>query len=334
MIDFSADDVWSLSDKEFLGLLDSSGFLAKSRRITFYNPSFAYHKHSSNCVSHAKFPTISVTGTACALHCKHCEGEVLKTMRLAETPEQLFKLAERLKREGAVGCLVSGGCLPNGSVPLERFVPALGRMKNELGFTVVVHTGIVSFSTAKALKQAGVDAALIDVIGSDDTLKRVFNLTITHDYYEHSLHALQKAELSFVPHIIVGLQNGKFEGELQALKMIRKFEPSALVVIAFMPIRGTEMESAEPPSPLTIARVIATARLMFPTTPLALGCMRPKGKLRAETDILALKAGVDAIAFPSEEAIEFAEEGFFEVAFSSYCCSQIYVDISVRSASK
>jgi uncharacterized radical SAM superfamily protein len=252
----------------------------------------------------------------------------------AETPEQLLKLAERLKRDGAVGCLVSGGCLPNGSVPLDRFVPVLARMKRELGFTVIVHSGIVNFSTAKALKQAGVDAALIDVIGSDATIKQILNLNVTPDYYEHALHALHAAELNFVPHIVVGLQNGNLEGELRALKMIRKFEPAAVVVIAFMPIRGTAMEDVEPPSPSAIARVIATAHLMFPRTPLALGCMRPKGKHRARTDVLALNAGADAIAFPSEEAIKYAETQGFEVASSPYCCSQIYADIAVRSTPK
>jgi uncharacterized radical SAM superfamily protein len=334
MTDFSADEVWSLSDKELIDLLNSGALLSKSRKITFYTPSFAYHKRSLNCSSHARFPTISVTGTTCALNCKHCGGKVLKTMYSAETPERLFKLAERLKSEGAVGCLVSGGCLPSGSVPLERFVPAVARMKRELGFTVIVHTGIISFSTAKALKQAEVDAALIDVVGSDATMKQVLNLSATADYYEHALHALHAAGLNFVPHVIIGLQNGKLEGELQALKIIRKFEPSALIVIAFMPIRGTEMEAVEPPTPSDIARVIATARLTFPKTPLALGCMRPKGKHRAKTDVLALKAGVDAIAFPSEEVVRFAKKRSFGVAFSLYCCSQIYADMSVRSASK
>ncbi len=268
------------------------------------------------------------------MKCKHCGGRVLKTMHHSGNPEQLFELAERLRREGAVGCLVSGGCLSNGSVPLDRFVSALARMKRELGFTVIVHTGFIGASTAKALKQAGADAALIDVVGSDNTLKQILNLNATTDYYEHSLHALHSAELNVVPHVIVGLQNGKLDGELQALKMISKFEPSALVVIAFMPIRGTEMATIEPPSTLAIARVIATARLMFPTTPLALGCMRPKGKHRAKTDMLAIKAGVDAIAFPSEEAIRFAEKKGLETSFSPYCCSQIYVDASFRSASK
>jgi len=99
-----------------------------------------------------------------------------------------------------------------------------------------------------------------------------------------------------------------------------------LVIIAFMPIRGTEMEKVEPPKPTDIAKVTTAARLMFPRTPLALGCMRPKGKHRAETDTLAIKAGVNAIAFPAEEAIKFAEKNGYEMSFSSFCCSQMYLD--------
>jgi hypothetical protein len=55
--------------------------------------------------------------------------------------------------------------------------------------------------------------------------------------------------------------------------------------------------------------------------------MRPKGKHRRETDILAIRAGVNAIAFPAEEAIELAKNQGYEIAFSSLCCSQIYVDV-------
>jgi uncharacterized radical SAM superfamily protein len=108
--------------------------------------------------------------------------------------------------------------------------------------------------------------------------------------------------------------------------MIRKVKPSALVIIAFMPIPGTPMEKTPPPKPIDIARVIALARKLFPETPLILGCMRPKGGSRRLTDILALKAGVDAIAFPSEEAIEYAKSKGYAGVFSSFCCAQMYVD--------
>lgn len=198
--------------------------------------------------------------------------------------------------------------MPDGSVPLKKFVDVIGRVKRELGLTVFVHTGIINFDTAVALKKAGVDAALIDVIGSDETIREIYNLNVNVEDYRSSLKALDKAQIPFVPHVIVGLHYGKLKGELKALEMIAETKPSALVIIAFMPIHKTEMATVEPPKPLEIARVLLAARLMFPRVPLVLGCMRPKGKHRVETDTLALKAGADAIAFPAEEAIRLRRE--------------------------
>jgi uncharacterized radical SAM superfamily protein len=109
--------------------------------------------------------------------------------------------------------------------------------------------------------------------------------------------------------------------------MISKYSPSAVIVIALTPIRGTAMQNVAPPAPLDIAKVLVMTRLMLPTTPLVLGCMRPKGKHRVETDTLAVKAGVNAIAFPDEKAIQLAESMKLETTFSSLCCSQIFEDI-------
>jgi uncharacterized radical SAM superfamily protein len=152
-------------------------------------------------------------------------------------------------------------------------------------------------------------------------------MSVTVTDYSESLRALDGANVAFVPHVVVGLDHGKLKGELQALKMISEHRPSALVIIAFMPIRGTKMESIEPPKPLDIARVIATARLMFAETPLILGCMRAKGERQGVTDVLAIKAGVDGVAFPAEEATEFAKAKGFETDFSSLCCAQAYIDV-------
>src|SRR3990172_12450594 len=98
--------------------------------------------------------------------------------------------------------------------------------------------------------------------------------------------------------------------------MIQKVKPSALVIIAFMPIHGTAMAKVAPPQPVDIAKVAAMARLMFPETPLVLGCMRPKGASRGETDVLGLKAGVDAVAFPSEAAVDYAKSKGYGTVFS------------------
>lgn len=326
MQNLDAEAIWKLKDFELVGLLESRQYTSTGKEIRFYAPSFSYYKTKYYCSSPTSFPTISVTGTACSLNCKHCGGKVLETMQPTLQPEELFNLCKRLKQNGAEGCLISGGCLPDGSVPLEKFVNSIGRVKRELGLTIFVHTGIIKPQTASALKEASVDAALIDVLGSQETIRSMLNLKVSTEDYADSLHALQDAGLSFVPHIIVGLNGGRLDGELTALKMIGEVNPSALVVIAFMPIHGTEMEKTLPPKPTDIAKVSAAARLMFPKTPLILGCMRPKGKARSETDVLSLKAGVDAIAFPSEEAIKYVESRGWKTAFSSYCCAQMYID--------
>jgi uncharacterized radical SAM superfamily protein len=323
----STESVWRMTDKKLLNTLDRTLLPSRPKRIRFYAPSFMYYKTSQYNSSPTDFPTISVTGNSCALKCKHCGGIVLNTMYPAITSDELLELCTRLKQRGALGCLISGGCLPDGSIPLEKFIDVIGRVKRELGLTVFVHTGIIDSETAKALKKAGIDAALIDIIGSDNTIQEIYNMNITVKDFASSLEALDEAGIPFVPHVIVGLHHGKLRGEARVLEMISEYKPSALVIIAFMPIRGTAMQDTKPPRPLDIGRVAASARMMFPKIPLVLGCMRPKGKHRAETDILALKAGVDAIAFPSEEAIRFAEAQGYTVAFSSFCCAQIYLDV-------
>ena len=327
MPNLSPHNVWSLNERELKSMLDS-GYFPQRKIIHFYAPSFSYYKTKHFCSSTTDFPTISVTGNSCALNCKHCGGKVLETMHKATSPKEMFELGLEFKKNGAKGVLISGGCLSDGSVPIEGFMPVLERFKRELGFTVFVHTGIIEPKTALELKKAGVDAALIDVIGSEATIRNTLNLKVGIQDYVSSLRALQESKLKVVPHIIVGLNEGKLDGEYNALQMVQQnVKPSALVIIAFMPIHGTEMAHTSPSNPIDIARVTATARLMFPNTPLVLGCMRPKGKIRIEIDKLALEAGVDAIAFPSEEAIEYSKSKRHTTLFSSFCCAQVYQDL-------
>jgi hypothetical protein len=297
------------------------------KKIRFYAPSFMHYRSEHYCSSPTVFPSVSVTGSSCALKCKHCGGIVLNTMYPATTPERLLALCRELKNKGAQGVLISGGCQPDGSVPLDRFVEAIAKIKKELGLTIIVHTGVIDKRSAQELRDAATDAALIDIIGSDETIKEIYQLNAKVADYDRSLDNLSKAGIPLVPHVLVGLHHGKLKGELQALKMIARYNPSAVIVISFMPIHGTKMEKTKPPSPTDVGRVITAARLMMPKTPLVLGCMRPKGAHRTETDILAVRIGVNAIAFPAEDSIMLAEKMGYTINFSSMCCSQIYVDV-------
>ena len=327
MSNLDAETIWRMPKKELVSLIERGYFPNRTGKIRFYAPSFVYYKSKYFRSSPNAFPSISITGSSCALKCKHCNGKVLDTMVPALSPEELFDVCAKLKNNGAVGCLISGGCLPDGSVPIDAFVDAIAKIKKKLGLTVVVHTGVIDFSTAKQLKEAGVDAALIDIIGSDETIREVYHLDVSVEDYDRSLRAFHESGIPFVPHVLVGLHYGELKGELEALKMIARYSPSAVITIAFMPIRGTPMEKVIPPEPEDIARILVSAKLLMPKTPIVLGCMRPKGKHRINTDLLAVRAGANAIAFPVEEAIRLAESMNLETSFSSLCCSQIFEDV-------
>ena len=274
-----------------------------------------------------RFPAISVTGNRCHLNCEHCEGKLLKTMIPATTPQQLYEICAKIKDEGGKGCLISGGALTDGAVPLMDFIPYIKRVKQELGLEVVVHTGVVYPKLAEALAETEIDAAMIDVIGSNDTIQSVYHLNLTMNAFDTSLTLLEKNNIPIVPHIVVGIHYGILKGEGMALKIISNHNPAAIIIVALAPIEDTAMEKITPPSPQDIARVTLASRLMMVNTPLLLGCARPLGEHKSETDVLAIKAGVNGIAYPSEAGYNYAKMLGLNIRFSESCCALMYRDL-------
>ncbi|MEM1515126.1 MAG: radical SAM protein [Candidatus Bathyarchaeia archaeon] len=296
--------------------------------IHSYIPGFTYYYNKYFRSLPVIFPSISITGSSCSLKCDHCGGVILKTMIPATTPKKLIEVCSDLKSRGALGCLISGGCLPDGSVPIEKFMDAIFEIKRKLGLIIVVHSGLINFETAKKLKEAGVDAVSVDIIGSDETIREIYHLNCGIEKYAKTLEALKRAGVPFTPHVLIGLHYGSIRGEIKALELISRYDPSALIFIVFFPIRGTKMESIKPSPPETVLEILLKARFLMPDVPIALGCARPKGLHRIKTDVLAVEAGVNAIAFPSLEAIKRAKELGLETKFSQTCRSQVYRDIS------
>jgi len=265
-----------------------------------------------------------VTGKECHLNCKHCRGKLLERMIPATTPQALYQACAELAATGSKGCLISGGSLKDGSVPLLDFTPTIKRIKRELDLKVVVHTGIVYPSIAKALADAGIDAAMFDVIGAEETAREVYHLDCDIEAFERSISLLEDRNIPVVPHVIVGLHYGELKGERQALAMLARHPPTAVVVVAFMPLEQTPMQKTTPCSPEDIGRVMLACRLLMPSTPLLLGCARPAGMHKIETDMLAIKAGVDGIAYPSEDVCAFVQEQGVDIKFHQACCSLLW----------
>lgn len=268
-----------------------------------------------------RFLPVSVTGDACALQCDHCQSKVLHGMISVAGRVDLFERACQLKAEGTDGLLVSGGSTRTGGVPLLPHLSAIGRIRDELGMKVVVHSGVVSPQIAEGLAEVGVDAVMLDIIGADATIRDVYHLDLTIADFERSLEVLATHELRIIPHIVLGMHYGQFLGEYTALEMIARYPVSTLIIVVLVPLVGTPMEHIPPPPLEEVVDFYAASREMMPTTTINLGCGRPMGKLKVALDRAAIDHGLNGIAYPAEGAIAYARERGLEANLYEYCCS-------------
>jgi hypothetical protein len=269
-----------------------------------------------------RFATVSLTGTACALHCAHCNRHLLETMHAAPAPADLVALGRRLQSQGCQGLLLSGGADARGAVPLLHFLSAIAELK-AIGLQLIVHTGLVDEQTANGLYAAGVDQALFDVIGDEETIRSVYGLPFTPQDYARGLAILRQAGLVVAPHVVIGLHYGQLRGELDALEIIRDVGAHMVVLVVLRPLPNTLMAGVVPPGAEEVGRLTAVARLLMPDTPLILGCARPAGQAKVPMERLAVLAGANVVAYPDPETVRLAAERGLQTEFLESCCTLV-----------
>jgi len=290
------------------------------RKIHFYAPGLKRYRTSEWAGQEpGRFVSVSVTGAECALQCDHCRSKVLEGMR-ALKGATLYDLAVEVKQRGARGILVSGGSDRRGRVPLLRHVPDLKRIREELGLLIRLHPGLPDEETAAALGEVGVDGAMLDIIGAQETIREVYHLDVPVEEYAAVLQRLAAHDVPLVPHIILGLHRGRMLGEWEALAMVARHRPKLLVLVVLMPLTGTAMQGVTPPSVEEIGAFFETARSAMPDTPITLGCARPLGPMKAQIDRRAVEAGLDGIAYPAEGIVAYARSRGLIPHFHDACC--------------
>lgn len=268
-----------------------------------------------------RFLPVSVTGSACALSCDHCATKVLDGMARIHDGETLWDTAVRLAARGSEGLLVSGGSTRNGDVPLTPHLRHVGRIREELGLKVIVHSGVVTPRLAEHLAAAEVDGVMLDVIGADETIREVYHLDLTTADFARSLQLLAAHNLRIIPHIILGLHYGRFLGEQRALEMVLDANPSTLILVVLVPLVGTAMAHLPPPPTDEVIAFFAQARTAAPEIPVNLGCARPMGRAKVEMDTAAVDLGLNGIAYPADGIIAYARSRGVTVRQFEYCCS-------------
>jgi uncharacterized radical SAM superfamily protein len=268
-----------------------------------------------------RFRAVSVTGSACALQCDHCQAKVLDGMVSVRSGQDLFDVARTLAERGSEGILVSGGSTRRGGVPLIPHLRHVPRIKAELGLRVVVHSGVVDPVLARAIAESRADAVMLDIIGADETIRDVYHLDLSAADFERSLALLASHGLRIIPHIVLGLHYGTFLGEHRALEMVGRYPVSTLILVVLVPLVGTPMAHLPPPAVEDVTAFFETARLAMPDTRINLGCARPMAGMKQTLDRAAIDLGLNGIAYPAEGAIDYARSRGLEPKLYEWCCS-------------
>ncbi len=249
---------------------------------------------------------LSLTGRQCALDCAHCGGHYLGGMRPIWEAEP----------DGATSCLVSGGCDPEGRVPVLAHLDRIRAWRP--GRKMNWHVGFVTDAEMEAITPL-VDVISFDFVGDDQTIREVYGLERTVADYEATYRLLRQYART-LPHITIGLRGGQLGHEIPALERLQALGAEGLVLLVFMPTPGTRYARRQPPPIEATAEILAEARLRFPQATLYLGCMRPKGRYREQLDPLAVRAGYNIVVSPSRAARDTAARLGLMVHEMRECC--------------
>jgi uncharacterized radical SAM superfamily protein len=309
------------------GLVDALEAAASEHALTpmrFYTPTFrAYASDELKGCGKASFPAFSITGGACALNCDHCQAKILEPMIPATSPAELErKVRDLVMLKDLRGFLLSGGSNRRNEVPYDRYYPTIEKLKRDFpDLRIAVHSALLDARRARLMQDAGVDVAMMDVIGAQETIRDVYHLERTVADFEATLAALSTTTMDLVPHIVIGLHYGRLLGEENALDIISRYRIAALILVVVTPIYAPADRPFATISTDDVARILVAARHRINHAPVQLGCVRPAGRHKLITDAYAVMAGFDGIAYPAEGIVALARAIGRPVEQEHACCS-------------
>ncbi len=292
--------------------------------LRFYTPTFrSYASEELKGCGKASFPAFSITAGACALNCDHCQAKILEPMIPATKPEELDrKVRDLVMLKDLGGFLLSGGSNRRNEVPYERFYPTIEKLKRDFPhLRIAVHSALLDERRARLMESAGVDVAMMDVIGAQETIRDVYHLDRPVSDFEATLAALTATKMEVVPHIVIGLHYGRLLGEENALDIISRHKVAALILVIVSPIYAPPDKPFATIGTEDVAKVFVAARQRVTDAPVQLGCIRPAGLHKLTTDAYAVMAGFDGIAYPAEGTVALARAIGRPVEQEHACCS-------------
>ena len=231
------------------------------------------------------------------------------------------KVRDLILMQDLQGFLLSGGSNRRNEIKYEKYLPVVERLKRDFPhLKIAIHTALLDAPRARAMESAGVDTAMMDVIGAAETIRDVYHLDRPVADFENTLAALCATKMEIVPHIVIGLHYGRILGEANALRICARHRIHSLVLVVVMPFYA-RAGTFNTPATADVGRIFLEARRRLTGKHVLLGCARPPGMHNRVTDAYAVMAGLDGIAFPADGAVALCNALARPYTQQHACCS-------------
>ena len=163
----------------------------------------------------------------------------------------------------------------------------------ELGMEVCVTLGMLQAEQAKRLKAAGATVYNHNIDSSRDFYETIIS-TRTFDDRLKTIRAVREAGLEVCTGGIVGMGE-KIEDRIHFLHELTLLDPvpESIPINQLVSVEGTPLADIEPPPPMEFIRMIATARILFPTSRIRLSAGRTS--MSDEMQAMAFFAGANSL---------------------------------------
>ncbi len=242
---------------------------------------------------------LSVKTGGCPEDCSYCpqsshhDTEVGAEKMLDEA--EVMAAARRAKDAGSTRFCMGAAWREVKEGPAFDRVLGMVRGVKSLGLEACCTLGMLSPDQAARLKEAGLDAYNHNLDTSRDAYKSIIS-TRTYDDRLRTLRNVREAGITVCSGGIIGMGES-IDDRCMMLVELASLDPhpESVPINALVRVKGTPLESLPPVEPLELVRMIATARILMPTTRVRLSAGRTE--LGREAQLLCLYAGANSIFY-------------------------------------
>ena len=257
------------------------------------------HRESRDAMDIQRCALLSIKTGGCPEDCSYCSQSAHYDTPIEREPlmsvGEVRQKAEAAKALGATRfCMGAAWRSPKDGPEFDSVLEMVRTVKS-LNMEACVTLGMLTPSQAVRLADAGLTAYNHNL----DTSRDYYDEIITTRSYDDRLQTLQLVANAGIQVCCGGIV-GMGETEDDRLKMLVELAnlstpPESVPINCLMPSPGTPLENANSIDSIELVRLIATARITFPTARVRLSAGRDA--MSRELQVLAFLAGADSIFF-------------------------------------